>query len=363
MNTAAAHVSHSLSEDNCNDRNLHRVEPHKIDEIGRGKGMHTLGDMFMEGTWAPKNLADTLYSLFVHSSQKKYSFATIKYLLKRLLFNPQVGEGAFEVGQRHYDLGNDLFTTMLDKSMTYTSGIWDTAQNLDEAQERKLQRACECLDLHPGMTVLDIGCGWGNFAKYAAEKYGVAVTGLTISEEQAKLARERCANLPVTVVVQDYNQFQGKFDRVVSIEMIEAVGKKNLSGFFAKAWECLKPDGRFLLQAISAESFNAKSYATLDQFLLWLVKHIFPNGYLPSLAHLTDQVGTKFLIEDLYNFGPDYEKTLLAWEHKFDAGWPALSAKYGEKFYRMWKYYLCGCQAVFRARMVQVYQITYSRIG
>jgi cyclopropane-fatty-acyl-phospholipid synthase len=213
------------------------------------------------------------------------------------------------------------------------------------------------------MRVLDIGCGWGNFAHYAATNYGVAVVGLTVSKEQAALARQRCAGLDVEILLQDYRTFHGEFDRVVSIEMIEAVGRKNMTGFFDMVRRCLRKGGLFALQAISAETFSWSSSVTLDQYVLWLQKRIFPNGYLPNIRHLTRPSVAGMVIEDLHNFSYDYALTLEAWHERFESAWAQLAPTYGEPFRRMWQYYLQGCEALFRERMVQLYQIVYSNGG
>ncbi len=325
------------------------------------EGLFGLGESFIAGEWTSERLDEKLYRVISEqgSQMSRYNLPLIKYLLLERVLNLQKGRRAYEVGIRHYDLGNDLFSAMLDRSMSYTCGLWDGANTLDEAQEAKLERLCKCLDLTPGMRVLDIGCGFGNFAYYAATKYGVSVVGLTISQEQSKIARQRCAGLPVEIIEQDYAKYSGTFDRIVSIEMIEAVGRKNLPGYFDFARRCLIPGGRFALQVISGESFKRGSSPALDQYLVWLVKNIFPNGYLPNLAELMQPSSHGFVLQDMTNFGDDYERTLQAWRSNFESAWPSLQSKYGEPFRRMWNYYLCGCMACFRAKLVHLYQITY----
>jgi cyclopropane-fatty-acyl-phospholipid synthase len=278
--------------------------------------------------------------------------------------NSQIGLGAYEVAHKHYDLGNDLFKAMLDRdTMTYTCGYWKDAQTLEQAQKAKIDLLCRKLQLKPGMRVLDIGCGWGNFAHYAATNYGVSVVGLTVSREQQGVARERCVGLPVEIILEDYRNFSGTFDRVVSIEMIEAVGRKNIREFFAMVRRCLTAQGLFGLQVIAAEIFTRKSNPVLDQYILWLQKRIFPNGYLPNLSHLSAPDVEGFVIEDLHNFSADYAQTLAHWSERFQEAWPSLKARYGEDFRRMWLYYLHGCEAMFRARIVQLYQVVYSQGG
>jgi cyclopropane-fatty-acyl-phospholipid synthase len=257
-----------------------------------------------------------------------------------------------------------MFKAMLDEeTMSYTCGYWKDAKTLGEAQIAKIDLLCRKLSLKPGMRVLDIGCGWGNFAHYAATNYGVSVVGLTVSKEQAELARVRCRNLPVEIVVEDYRNYTKQFDRVVSIEMIEAVGRKNIPGFFKMARRCLVPGGLFGLQVIAAEIFTRKSPPALDQYILWLQKRIFPNGYIPNLGHLSAPDVEGFVIEDLQNFSSDYARTLAAWSERFVAAWPSLKDEYGEEFRRMWMYYLSGCAAMFTTRTVQLYQVVYSNGG
>lgn len=335
------------------------------------QGIDVLGDAFMAGSWTTPNLDQTMAALFAEPTPAGASLPlahrlarhgrVLRYLVTAGLCNLQQGAGSLEVAHRHYDLGNDLFEAMLDRSMTYTSGLWRGATTLEDAQRAKLDALCEKLALKPGMSVLDIGCGWGNFAEHAARAYGVTVVGITISTEQARYARERCAGLPVTILEQDYRHVQGTFDRVVSIEMIEAVGKKNLGVFFDTIHRSLKPNGLFALQAISAETVTRYSTRRLNEFLLWILRHIFPNGYLPTLPELMTPARSAFILENLDNLGDSYEKTLLAWEQNFTKRWSTLSKRYDERFYRMWRFYLLSCAALFRIRMTHVYQIVYRK--
>jgi cyclopropane-fatty-acyl-phospholipid synthase len=336
--------------------------------ISKG-GLFALGEAYMRGEWSTDNLTGLMYRLVTQDRDlpvrfDKWSPRVIAYLAKDLITNSQIGKGAFEVGKRHYDLGNDLFTAMLDQTtMTYTCGYWKDATNLDQAQVAKIDLICRKLQLKPGMRVLDIGCGWGNFAAHAAKRYGVSVVGLTISKEQAALARERCKGLDVEIVLEDYQRYTGLFDRVVSIEMIEAVGRKNLPAYFGMVNRCLRDKGLFLLQAITATTFTRTSAVPLDQYILWLRKRIFPNGYLPNHAQIVAPIEQGLIIEDLHNFSADYARTLDAWMGNFEHSWELLAPKYGEVFRRMWEYYLRGCEALFRARMVQLYQVVYCKGG
>jgi len=344
------------------------VDPRVIRQLENG-GLFGLGEAFIRGEWETSDLSELMYRIVTRHpsipvSVPKYGVHIIfSWILDRLR-NSQIGARAYEVAHRHYDLGNDLFKAMLDRdTMTYTCGYWKSASTLEQAQRAKIDLLCRKLMLKPGMKVLDIGCGWGNFAQYAAKNYGVSVVGLTVSKEQAQVARERCSDLPVEIILEDYRNFSGSFDRVVSIEMIEAVGRKNIASFFKMVRRCLIPRGLFGLQVIAAEILTSRSNPVLDQYILWLQKRIFPNGYLPNLRHLSAPDVEGFVIEDLHNFSSDYAKTLAEWSVRFQQAWPTLKDRYGDDFRRMWLYYLHGCEAMFRARVVQLYQVVYSNGG
>ena len=328
----------------------------------RAKGLFGLGEAYMDGAWDTDWLDDYLHRLFTEPA-RTLSLATRGRMLAAALLprviDRQAGLGAFRIGREHYDLGNDLFEVMLDRSMTYTSGYWADADDLDAAQSAKLELLCRKLDLQPGMQVLDIGCGWGNFARHAAEHHGVHVTGITVSNEQADVASSRCADLPVDIRVQDYRTLTETFDRVASIEMIEAVGRRNIPRFYQSVDRCLVDGGVFGLQVISGDMLSRTSDRRMDQFVLWLLKYIFPDGYLPHPAELADLRGTSLHLEDWHCFSADYDRTLLAWSERFNAGWDELADRYGERFRRKWNYYLHGCAAAFRAGHIDVQQIVY----
>jgi cyclopropane-fatty-acyl-phospholipid synthase len=214
----------------------------------------------------------------------------------------------------------------------------------------KLKMICRKLQLKPGEKLLDIGCGWGGLARYAAENFRVKVTGITISREQQTLAMHHCEGLPVKIELMDYRDLNGKFDKIVSVGMFEHVGPKNYPAYFDTVLRTLDNEGLFLLHTIGI-------YKECNQVNAWIDKYIFPNGRLPSATQLTDELNERFLIEDWHNFGQDYDLTLMAWWNNFDAAWPQLKGKYGDRFYRMWKYYLLSCAGFFRARQGQLWQI------
>ncbi len=317
-----------------------------------------LGEAYMDGWWDANALDVFIDTVLMARLDKtfKINFASVLTIAKAFLFNQQSNKHAFKVGEVHYDLGNDFYEAMLDPRMVYTCGYWEDAATLAEAQDAKLDLVCRKIGLKRGDRILDIGCGWGSFAKYAAQKYGASVVGVTISKEQVALARERCKGLPVEIRVQDYRALDEKFDHIVSLGMFEHVGVKNYREYFKVAQRCLKEDGLFLLHTIG----YARSLANSDP---WIEKYIFPGGMLPSIAQIGKAIEGRFLVEDVHNFGADYDLTLMAWFKNFDTAWPTFRAKYGDRFYRMWKYYLLSCAGVARAREMQLWQIVLSPRG
>ena len=321
------------------------------------RGSIGLGEAYMDGWWNCQQLDQFFYRVLRNQLHVKYKAPGQDFFhLLSNIFNKQSVERALVVGERHYDIGNDLYRAMLDKRMVYSCGYWRDAKNLDEAQENKLDLICRKLRLKSGDRVLDIGCGWGSFAKFAAEKYGAHVTGITISKEQVKLATEMCKGLPVEIKFLDYRKVTGKFDHIVSVGMFEHVGHKNYREFMKIAVEHLKDDGLFLLHTLGG------NFSGIDVDL-WTDKYIFPNGILPSMEHVAEAIDKIFVVEDWQNFSADYEKTLIAWRANFEKAWPDLSKKYSPKFYRMWKYYLECYTGAFRARDNQLWQIVLSKGG
>ena len=318
-----------------------------------------LGEAYMDGWWDAEAM-DEFFCRILRArldEQVKLTWPVIQGWLAGFLTNTGRRGKAFEIGEKHYDIGNDLYQKMLDQRMTYTCGYWERgARNLDEAQEAKLDLVCRKLGLQPGMKVLDIGCGWGSFLKYAAEKYGVTGVGLTVSKEQVELARQMNGDLPIEIRLQDYREVTGSFDRVVSLGMFEHVGYKNYRKFMEIVSRVLKPEGLFLLHTIGSNNSVLSGDA-------WLNKYIFPNGMLPSIAQIGRAIENIFQMEDWHNFGPDYYKTTKAWMNNVSTHWPELQPKYGDRFYRMWRYYLLSCGAAFKARHMQLWQIVLSPRG
>jgi cyclopropane-fatty-acyl-phospholipid synthase len=320
-----------------------------------------LGESYMDGWWDADDLP-CLFTLLLQADldQELKTLDTLIAHLKARFLNLQRGQHAFEIGRKHYDLGNDLFQAMLGQRLVYSCGYWAQADNLDDAQAAKLDLICRKLKLRPGQRVLDIGCGWGEALKYAAEHYGVEGVGVTVSSEQADYARELCAGLPVEIRLQDYRELDERFDAIMSIGMFEHVGVLNYRRYFEVARRCLRDDGPdggglFLLHCIGSNSDSNPDP--------WIEKYIFPNSMIPTSSGTAAALEGLFVVEDWQNFGADYDRTLSAWQANFDAAWPVLSRNYDERFRRMWHYYLSVSTAVFRSRRDQLWQLTLSPRG
>lgn len=329
------------------------------------------GESYMDGWWESNDLVDTLYRLALAKLPEKVNknLKLLTFFARYKLLNVATIKKSYVVGKVHYDVGNDLYEKMLDSDMNYTCGYWKglgdpltawkNPKNLDLAQIAKMDLVCRKLKLKPGMKILDTGCGFGNFAKFAAEKYKVSVVGFTISREQAVKARERCQGLPVEIRHQDYRELKPeKFDAIASIGMMEHVTHKNYKLFLTKMSRLLKDNGLMLLHTIG-------SPVSTTSFDPWAEKYIFPNSHLPSITQIARAAERNFVFEDLQNFGIYYYPTLMSWWTRFDKSWKYLSKinpeKYNLRFYRMWKFYLLGSAAGFKSRDMQLFQIVFSK--
>ncbi len=316
-----------------------------------------LGEAYMEKWWECEDLGGFFYLICRARLEDTVNpLQILPHIIKARLFNHQAISRAFNVGRAHYDIGNELYMKMLDKRMVYTCGYWKNAKNLDEAQEAKLDLVCKKINLKSGMKILDVGCGWGSLLKFAAENYGAKGVGITVSQKQAELARELCNGLPIEIKICDYRKITGFFDRIVSLGMFEHVGYKNYKTYMKVLAKCLTDSGIFLLHTIGGNT----SKVTTDP---WIDKYIFPNGMIPSAKQITAAAEGLFLIEDWHNFGPYYDKTLMAWHNNFNKNWEFIKEHFDETFYRMWKYYLLSCAGAFRARSLQLWQIVLSKNG
>ncbi len=320
-------------------------------------GSQALGESYMDGWWD----ADELDAFFdkllrgglnraVRDPQLLWAWICARFL------NLQNPRRSRRVAERHYDLGNRFYERMLDPWMQYTCGYWKSEATLAAAQEAKMDLVCRKLQLREGDRVLELGGGWGGFARFAAERYGCHVTSYNISREQVDYARKFCHGLPVEIVHADYRTASGVYDKVVSIGICEHVGSRNYRRFLALQRRCLSDGGLMLLHTIGCN----RTKRTSDP---WISRYIFPGGQLPSLRQLTDAAEGILLVEDLHNFGAYYDPTLMAWFANFDRHWPEFRDHYGERFYRMWKYYLLSCAGGFRARNIQLWQLVFSKEG
>lgn len=339
-----------------------QVSNYQVFSRALSSGAHlAFAEGYMQGWWDTQQLDELICrALKAHLHREVPRLGKIelaKALVSAAIINKQNPERAFEVGRVHYDIGNDLYRRMLDSRMIYSCGYWTKAENLEDAQHQKLDLICRKLELKPGLKLLDIGCGWGGLAEFAARRYGVEVVGITISEEQQKLAQESCAGLPVDIKLVDYRALTGKFDRIVSVGMFEHVGHKNYRTYFETVGKLLADDGLFLLHTIGVD----KSKNGVDPFI---EKYIFPNGEIPCRRDVNDASLDLLRLEDWHNFGPDYDRTLMAWWHNFKNAWPELKEQYDQNhFYRMWKYYLLSCAGYFRARQGQLWQMVFTKLS
>ncbi|MGO4263103.1 cyclopropane fatty acyl phospholipid synthase [Lysobacter sp. TAB13] len=330
------------------------------------QGSLGLGETYMDGSWHAPALDELLVRLLrAHVDEQVHGWAAILDGLRAHLINLQSHRRSFTVGERHYDLGNDLYRAMLGKRLVYSCGYWRDRQgqslrDLDSAQEAKLDLVCRKLGLKPGMRVLDIGSGWGEALKFAAERYGIVGVGITVSHEQAEFARDLCKGLPIEFRLQDYRDLDQRFDRIFSLGMFEHVGVKNYDSYFDVALRCLDRDsadgGLFLLHTIGGN----RSVTHTDP---WIAKYIFPNSMLPSARQIAEHAEGRFVIEDWHNFSADYDLTLQAWRDNVERAWEQLDARYDERFRRMWRFYLAASMATFRSRHAQLWQLVLSPEG
>lgn len=314
-------------------------------------GTRGLGDAYVEGWWDVERL-DLYFERLLKARADTAIWNVPKLALDYAarVANLQNVRRALRVGRTHYDLSEALYRAMLGERMVYTCGYWSTAATLDEAQEAKLELVCRKLELEQGMRVLDVGCGWGSFARYAAERYGVHVTGVTISRKQAEYARADCRGLPIEILEQDYRFVDGMFDRVVSLGMFEHVGRRNYRRYMQVVRDHLKDDGLFVMQTVGLTHHGTG----MDP---WVNRHIFPNSEVPTMARLSAALTDSFRLDDWHNLGCDYERTLLAWYRNFQDAWPRLKAGFDGHFYRAWSYYLLMFAGAFRARDLDVWQL------
>lgn len=387
-----------------------RVHDERLFDRVTAAGTLGAGEAYMQGWWDCEAL-DRLFARAIGAgleNRLRLNLYTLALTVRHTLFNMQSSGRAPMVARRHYDFGNELFEAMLGPNMNYSCAWWSgledvkkkkaslraTAQarglsttgsgapapedctdglpacypqqpgaRLEEAQNAKMELICRKLQLEPGMTVLDIGCGWGSLARYMARNYGCHVTGISISHNQIEWARQREqeADGPagpgrISWILGDYRDLRGEFDRIVSVGMFEHVGSKNYRRYFRTAREVLKPHGLFLLHTIGSLSLRAGCDP-------WISRYIFPNGQLPTLDAILRACQGLFVLEDCHNMGADYDPTLMAWHERLDQGLRAGAFDLTDAEARMFRYYLLTCAAAFRCRDIELWQIVLSPGG
>ncbi len=322
------------------------------------QGSLGLGEAYMDGLWDAEDLAEFFSRMVRYDIGWKLRLTPnlVWQILKAQLLNMQTIGLSQRVARIHYS-ETDAYKASLDARMTGSCGYWPPGvTNVDQAQEAKLDLVCRKIGLQAGQKVWDIGCGWGAFMGFAAEKYGAECVGVTVSPDQAAYGRERYKHLPVEFQVKDYREFDGKVDHIVSMGMFEHVGYKNYRTYFEAAHRALKGDGLFMMHTIGMKD----TFTTIEP---WLEKYIFPGGVLPSMRQLGKAIDDLWTVVDVHNIGPHYDKTLVAWWENFRAKWPAPQTPEENRFFRMWKYYLLCCAGGFRSRGLQVWQFVLSPRG
>lgn len=318
-----------------------------------------LGESYMEGWWDSAALDECIFKILKADIENnvKPTWAMRWDYVKAKLFNMQEkGSRSAKVIDQHYELGDNLYEYMLGDTLAYTCAYWKNCSTLDEAQKAKFDLIAKKVGLKEGMRVLDLGCGWGGFAKHIAENYGVEVVAVNLSTKQCDYAKKICQGLPVEVRNHDYREVEGTFDRIISIGLMEHVGVKNYRGFMELLNKCLKDDGLALVHTIGRDTTGITSNP-------WITKYIFPNGHLPSIAQFGQAIEGLFVMEDWHNLSVNYDSTLVAWFNNFEKNWGKIQAEYPDPFYKMWKFYLLSCAGGFRARTIQLWQVVLSKKG
>lgn len=322
------------------------------------RGTLGAGEAYMDGWWDCASLDQMFYKAIRAHLEKGVGNNVPAWFLEicQTLFNLQTIKRAWQVAETHYNFGNEMFECMLGPTMNYSCGYWRDADSLDAAQEAKMDLIARKLKLEPGMKVLDIGCGWGSLARWLHDRRKVEVSAISVSSEQIDWAKKWDGAGSINWILDDYRNLDGKFDRIVSVGMFEHVGYKNYGQFMRTARKLLNDDGLFLLHTIGA---NYQKRGTDP----WINKYIFPNGMVPSQENVVHAINDLFIMEDWQNFGADYDKTLMAWNERFEKGFEEKKFAAPERARRMFHYYLLSCAGAFRARDLQLWQIVMSPSG
>lgn len=316
------------------------------------------GESYMLGWWDCDDLEELCHRAIRSGTEHRVrpGIGTLIEVVFGMVLNLQSRSRSKVVAKRHYDLGNDFFGAMLDPAMQYSCAYFHGTADLATAQQLKMELICKKLGLQPGMRLLDIGCGWGGLARYAAQNHGCEVVGITISEQQKAYAERHCEGFPVEIRLQDYRDVDGEFDAICSVGMLEHVGSRNYDSYMDAACGCLREGGLFLCHTITANEARRRPDP-------WISRYIFMNSELPTAAQVLQAAEGYFVTEDMHNLGPYYVPTLRAWEAGFMKSREEFRIEFGEQFVRMWRFYLLSCSGAFRARSLQVFQFLFSRGG
>jgi cyclopropane-fatty-acyl-phospholipid synthase len=322
-------------------------------------------ESYLDGDWDSDNVTDLL--LFFIQNEDSYLNILNGKITSRLinLFMHKLKSNNKQNSKKnihdHYDIGNNFYNLWLDKTMSYSSAYYTTKNlSLENAQKEKYRKICNDLNLKPGNSVLEIGCGWGGFADIAVKEFGVSLTGITLSEEQYKycndIFKDTNHEKNVEFLLKDYRDINGIYDFIVSIEMLEAVGEEYWETYFNKVKSCLKDKGKALIQVITIENKYFQEYKNKADFIQ---KYIFPGGMLPSPEKLKENIlkSKLSICKEFEFFGNDYAQTLEEWQNRFQNSWEKikiLSSKYDNKFKRVWEFYLYYCEAGFKGKWINV---------
>ncbi|MCW5823120.1 MAG: class I SAM-dependent methyltransferase [Cyanobacteria bacterium TGS_CYA1] len=333
-------------------------------------------ESYIAGEWSTSNLTEVIEwfianadeSTVLEGSRNKNSFLNLLHIINKYAhwLRPNTVSKAKENIHEHYDLGNEFFSLFLDQTMTYSSAIFANAsQSLQEAQINKYETICRKLLLKKSDHILEIGCGWGGFACYAAKKYGVKITGITISQEQFEYAKSRIAaedlSGQVEILLKDFRHMEGKFDKIVSIEMVEALGDAQVDPFFKACSNLLEKDGLVAIQMISSSDSR---YEQLKNSVDFIQKHIFPGSLLLSLERVIRSTSTTsdLQLDSVSDYAESYAKTLRMWRDNFNAAESEIrKLGFGDEFIRKWNYYFCYCEAAFATRQIGLLQVVLTR--
>lgn len=320
------------------------------------QGSLGLGESYLRGWWTCEDLEELFYRL-ITGGLERISRALPVHMIGRLadrFVNQQTRDKSLRVAERHYNLGNDLFLSFLGAYKNYSCGLYESTQTLDEAQVAKMEKICHELDLRPGDRLLDVGGGWGEFARFAATRHGCHVTSINIADEQIAYATEYCGDAPVEIRKCDYREISGRYNKIAVIAMLTHVGYKNYRLFMEVMSRCLEPNGLILIETVGGHVSQTNCEP-------WTDKYIFPGGMIPSLEQLDRSVEGLFHRTRISEFGLSYVRTLRSWHQNLLAAWPTLRHRYDDSTRLMFEYFFLSCAGAFRARDLVYWHVLLSK--